>query len=86
MHFITGNVVEPDSIKFSENKIEVCRGTNVAITVSDTTGIPSISELSTGIDCVGSGCTINDIQSRQRYRVSSSDGKDKDTIQIRIAD
>ena len=81
-HFFTGNVTEMP--KVDENKITVCKDTNVSITVTDDSGIPTVSALTSGISCNPAGCTINSIQSRQRYRAISADTRDRDTMQIRV--
>ncbi len=85
-HFITGNVVDPTELKVSASKLDVCRGTNVSITIVDDTGTPTVVEQSPGISCTSGGCTVLDIQSKQRYRAFSQDGDDKDKITINVSD
>jgi hypothetical protein len=85
-HFITGNVVDPNELKSSASKIEVCRGTNVSIAIVDDTGTPTVVENSLGISCTSGGCTILDIQSKQQYRAFSEAGDDKDRITINESD
>ena len=79
-HAIFGNVV--GSPKIGEHKIEVCEGTNVSISITDDTGTPFVTTSTTGISCVPTGCTINNIQETQRYRALSQDTKDKDNMFI----
>jgi hypothetical protein len=86
-HFISGNVV--GNPKVDEHKIEVCEGTNVSITITDSTGIPFVTTSTSGISCsataLGSNiCTIINLQSKQRYRVRSGDTKDKDNMTILV--
>jgi hypothetical protein len=72
--------------KVDANKIFVCKDTNVSIAITDTSGTPNVRARTEGISCTPTGCTILNIQTRQRYKSTSADSKDKDTIQIRVED
>ncbi len=81
-HFITGNIDGSTPINVDAHKFRICQGTNVSIVITDDTGTPTVSALSAGISCTPTGCTIIDIQSKQRYRVRSADRRDKDIMQF----
>ncbi len=90
-HFITGNVGGSSPTKVDASNISVCRGTEVSIVVTDDTGFLTVTALSAGIRCgigrTGVGrCTIPNMQSKQRYRAISADGKDKDLMQFFVID
>ena len=81
-HFVTGNIDGTTPIKVDAHKFRICQGSNVSIVITDDTGIPTVSALTTGIGCTPTGCTILDIQAKQRYRVRSADSRDKDIMQF----
>jgi hypothetical protein len=85
-HFISGNIGGADEIKMDASNVSVCRGTEVNIVVTDDTGTPTVNALSAGISCTSSGCTIPNMQSKQRYRAIAEDGKDKDLMQFFVID
>ena len=79
---ITGNIVDPSSLKETAHRIPVCAGTRVDIEVTDTTGVPTVTENSQGITCTGSSCVVMMIGATEKYIAVSSDGKDTDRITL----
>jgi hypothetical protein len=82
VNFITGNIVDQDSLGDTAHRIPVCSRTPVLITVSDTTGVPSVTANSAGISCSGATCSVAGITETEKYIARSSDGKDKDRITL----
>jgi hypothetical protein len=80
--FITGNVIDPDSLGDTAHRIPVCSGTRVDIRVTDTTGDPSLTASSSGIHCSGDTCVAMTISETEKYVARSSDGKDTDRMTL----
>jgi predicted outer membrane repeat protein len=80
--FITGNIIDPASLRDTAHRIPVCFGTRVVITVTDTTGTPALSANSSGITCAGSECTAETIRATQKYIARASDGTDTDRMTL----
>ena len=83
VHAITGFVINPRSLSQEENKILVCQGTTVTVGVTDLTGGSALNLAnSSGITCDSSGCTVVNIQRKERYISRSADGTDTDRISL----
>ena len=80
--FITGNIVDPESLGHTAHHIPVCSGTRVDIVVTDTTGAPTVTENSIGIRCNGDVCVVPTIGAKEKYIARSADGTDTDRITI----
>ena len=80
--FITGNIVDPDSLGNTAHRIPVCSGTRVDVSVTDTSGTPSVTANSSRISCIGSTCVVETISATEKYIARSSDGKDTDRITL----
>ena len=81
-HAITGNIVDPGSIRYTANRIPVCAGTSVKITITDATGTPTNSASTSGITCTASGCNADAIAETQEYVSHSADGNDTDRMTL----
>ena len=79
-HAITGNIVNPGLLKFTANRIRVCRGTSVTVSVFDTTGGATNTARTGGISCNTLGCTVTNLQATEKYISRSADGKDTDRM------
>ncbi len=75
---ITGNIVAPDSLGPTAHRIRICEGTAVSVRVEDTTGDPTV----TGA-CTSASCTIPALDSVEKYKAVSFDGKDTDRMTLR---
>jgi hypothetical protein len=82
LSFITGTIVDPDSLNDRTHQIPVCSGTQVEVVVTDMTGVPTVTANSEGISCSGSTCSVAEISAKQKYIARSSDGKDTDRITL----
>jgi hypothetical protein len=82
VNFITGNVIDPDSLGDTAHRIPVCSETRVDIRVTDTTGDPSLTAGSSGIHCSGDTCVAMTISETEKYVARSSDGKDTDRMTL----
>jgi hypothetical protein len=82
VNFITGNIVDPGSLGDTAHRIPVCSGTRVDVTVTDTTGTPTVTENSGGISCTGSMCVVETISATEKYIARSADGKDTDRMTL----
>jgi cysteine-rich repeat protein len=82
MHFITGNIVDPSSLRVDAHRIPICEGTAVSIAVMDTTGAPLSTATSAGINCNASGCTVSNLQATEKYISRSADGTDTDRMTL----
>jgi hypothetical protein len=74
---VVGNIVDPTNIKGKGTRISLCAGTSVSVLVSDTSGTPTNTALTTGIACDSSGCQVGSLQGRQKFLSESNDGTDK---------
>lgn len=81
-HAITGNIVDPGSIRYTADRIPVCAGTSVKITITDATGTPTNSANTPGITCTASGCAADAIAETQEYISRSADGNDTDRMTL----
>ena len=81
-HAITGNIVDPGSIAYTADRIPVCAGTSVKITVTDATGTPTNTASTPGISCSDSGCKANAVTETQKYVSRSADGGDTDRMSL----
>ncbi len=79
-HSITANVVDPNSLSYTADRIPVCAGTSVSIEVTDATGVPLNTASSGGISCKASGCEVTSTHAKEQYQSRSGDGSDTDTI------
>ena len=87
IHSITGNIIDPTSLRFDAHKITVCRGSTVTAVVRDSTsanGNANNSANSSPIECFNFGCQVFNIQSTQKYISRSIDGTDTDRITLRL--
>jgi hypothetical protein len=77
-HAITGHIIDPGSLRDTAHRIEVCAGTQVTSTVTDTTGIPT-NTAAGGLLCTPGACSgVVDVT--EKYQSISQDGRDKDSI------
>jgi hypothetical protein len=74
---VVGNIVDPTNIKGKGTRISLCAGTSVSVVISDTSGTPTNTALTTGIACDSSGCQVGSLQGRQKFQSVSNDGTDK---------
>jgi len=81
-HAITGNIVDPASLASNAHRIPICRGTPVSIAVRDRTGIPLNAATSAGISCNRFGCTVSNLQAKEKYISRSADGADTDRMTL----
>jgi hypothetical protein len=79
-HAITGNIVDPGSLKQTAHRIPVCAGTAVNIAVTDETGTP-INTADGGLSCDSAGCS-GMVNVTEKYKSVSSDGKDTDRMTL----
>jgi hypothetical protein len=79
-HCITGNIVNPGSIGATAHRIPVCRGTGVTAVVTDSSGSPTNTS-DGSLSCSSSGCegVVNTVE---KYKAVSHDGKDTDRISL----
>jgi hypothetical protein len=82
VNFISGNIIDPSSLGDSAHRIPVCSGTRVDVSVTDTTGTPTVTANSSGISCIGSTCVVETITEKEKYIARSSDAKDTDRITL----
>jgi V8-like Glu-specific endopeptidase len=82
VNFVTGHIVDPNSLGEKVHRIPVCAGTRVDVRVTDTTGSPVVTENSDGISCTGSTCVVTNLGATEKYIARSSDGKDTDRIAL----
>jgi hypothetical protein len=77
-HAITGHIIDPGSLRDTAHRIQVCAGTQVTSTVTDTTGSPT-NTAAGGLLCTPGACSgVVDVT--EKYQSISQDGKDKDSI------
>ncbi|MBW1843441.1 MAG: hypothetical protein JRE38_11450 [Deltaproteobacteria bacterium] len=79
-HAITGNIVDPGSLKETAHRIPVCAGTEVNIAVSDETGTPTNTS-DGALSCDSAGCS-GVVNVTEKYKSVSSDGKDTDRMTL----
>jgi hypothetical protein len=79
-HAITGNIVDPGSLKETAHRIPVCEGTVVNVVVSDSTGTPTNSA-GGSLTCDSAGCS-GAVDVTEKYKSVSSDGKDTDRMTL----
>jgi hypothetical protein len=77
---ISGNIVDPGSLKDTAHRIPVCAGTLVTIAVSDSTGTPTITP-SDSMKCGVLVCTVTPVVT-EKFIVRSFDGKDTDRMTL----
>jgi hypothetical protein len=89
VHSITGNIVDPIGLCGTENgtctahRIPVCAGTEVNVAVTDSTGIPTNTNIGKGvISCNALGCSVGAVNVTEKYKSASADGKDTDRISL----
>jgi hypothetical protein len=83
VHAITGHVIDPSKIASEANQIQVCKGTTVNAAVTDLTGgTPLNQATSSGITCDSVGCTVVNIQRKEKYTSRSADGTDTDRFNL----
>ena len=78
VHTIRGHIIDPNSLGASAHRIEVCSGTEVSASVSDTSGSPS-NTASGSLQCTTDGCQ-GQVNVTEKYQSTSADGRDKDSI------
>jgi len=78
VHTIRGHIIDPNSLGASAHRIEVCSGTEVSASVSDTSGSP-INTASGSLQCTTDGCH-GQVNVTEKYHSTSADGRDKDSI------
>jgi hypothetical protein len=82
-HLITGIIVGgAEAYGPKDSRIRICKGTNVTIEISDSTGTPAVTELSQGIGCGAGGCSVISLYVKQKYKAQSNDGTDTDRITL----
>ena len=79
-HAITGNIVDPGSLKETAHRIPVCEGTEVNIAVTDDTGTPTNTS-DGALSCNSAGCS-GVVNVTEKYKSVSSDGKDTDRMTL----
>ena len=78
---ITGNIVDPTSLKVNAHRIPICRGTPVSIVSFDLTGGRARNQPTTaGITCIYDACTVPSLQKTEKY--TSRSASDTDRIQL----
>jgi hypothetical protein len=77
-HTIRGHIIDPGSLGASAHRIDVCSGTSVSSSVSDTTGTPT-NTASGSLQCTTAGCE-GVVHGTEKYQATSADGRDKDSI------
>jgi len=80
VHVITGNIVDPGSLRETAHRIPVCAGTVVNVVVSDSTGTPTNSA-GGSLSCDSAGCS-GTVNVTEKYKSVSSDGKDTDRMTL----
>ena len=80
VHMITGNIVDPGSLKDTAHRIPVCAGTVVNAVVTDLTGTPTNSA-GGSLTCDSAGCS-GVVNVTEKYKSVSSDGKDTDRMTL----
>ena len=78
---ISGNLVDPSSLKETAHRIPVCSGTEVTVTVFDTSGDTPVITAGGSLTCKGQICTVTPVVT-EKFKVVSTDGKDKDSITL----
>jgi hypothetical protein len=79
-HCITGNIVNPTAIGADAHRIPVCRGTEVTIVVTDSSGAPANTS-DGGLSCTAAGCR-GVVDRVEKYKSVSQDGKDTDRMTL----
>ena len=79
-HIIIGNIVDPDSLESTADRIPVCAGTFVTVVVTDVTGTPTITA-GGSLLCDSAGCT-GVVNVTEKYKAVSFDGKDTDRMTL----
>jgi hypothetical protein len=80
---ITGNIVGgAEAYGEKASRIKICAGSFVTIVINDSTGTPTVTELSPGIGCGAGGCSVISLTATEKYKVKSNDGKDTDRITL----
>ncbi len=84
-HQIVGNIVEPTAVcpgdgPCTAHRIPVCAGTEVHVAV---TGAASNANVGRGvISCDAGGCFVDAIDTAEKYKSVSADGKDTDRVTL----
>ena len=78
---ISGNLVDPSSLKETAHRIPVCEGTEVTVTVSDRSGNTPVITAGGSLTCKGVICTVTPVVT-EKFKVVSSDGKDTDRMTL----
>ncbi len=78
---ITGNIVDPASLKPNAHRIPVCSGTLVTVSIVDISGgLPTVT-VGGSLSCNSAGCT-GVVNVTEKFKVVSSDGKDTDRMTL----
>jgi hypothetical protein len=79
-HAITGHIIDPVSLGDTAHRIDVCAGTWVNVSITDTTGMPT-NTADGSLSCNLTGCS-GTVNVKEKYQSISADGKDRDTITL----
>ena len=79
-HAIFGNIVDPSSLDIRATRIPVCAGTQVTISVTDSTGSPT-NTAGGSLSCDSAGCS-GVVNVTEKYKSVSSDGQDVDRMTL----
>ncbi len=79
---IAGNIVDPSSLKETAHRIPVCAGTEVTVTVFDSSeGGTTTITAGGSLTCNGLICTVTPVVT-EKFKVVSGDGKDTDRMTL----
>ena len=78
---ITGNIVDPASLKPNAHRITVCAGTEVTVSIVDISGDSPTITAGGSLTCKGLLCTVTPVVT-EKFKVVSSDGKDTDRMTL----
>ena len=78
---ITGNIVDPASLKPNAHRITVCAGTEVTVSIVDISGDSPTITAGGSLTCKGLLCTVTPVVA-EKFTVVSSDGKDTDRMTL----
>jgi len=79
-HVIQGHIIDPDSVKDTDHRIEVCAGTMVTSRVLDFTNSGGATITARGSLTCGQYKCSGIVTSTEKYESISGDGRDKDSI------
>ena len=79
-HTISGNIIDPSSLRDTDHRIPVSAGSHDSNDVTDSTGTPT-NTASGRLTCNSSGC-FGTVNATEKYESVSSDGKDKDRMTL----